>query len=118
MNARVPAIPSQQAAVAAANQWLALVDASDWTASYNATANSFRSVNTVDRWADASKNVRVPLGAVQSRQLVTADFAPAPPEGYWVVKFRTSFAGRAAAIETLALVWENDGWRVVGYTIE
>lgn len=115
----VPAmIPAQDAAVASANRWVALVDASDWQASYDATARSFRSVNTVDRWADASKQVRVPLGAVKSRVLVTADFAPAPPDGYWVVKFRTDFAGKAGAIERIALVREDDAWRVAGYTIE
>ena len=112
------ATTSQAAAVAAANQWLALVDASNWQASYDATAKSFRSVNTAERWADASKQVRVPLGAAKSRALVTADFAPAPPDGYWVVKFRTDFAGKAGAVETLALVWENDGWQVVGYIID
>jgi len=108
----------QAAAVASANSWLALVDGSDWQASYDATARSFRSVNTVERWADASKHVRVPLGAVKTRVLVTADFAPAPPDGYWVIKFRTDFAGKAGAIETLALVREDDAWRVVGYTID
>ena len=111
-------IASQDAAVASANRWLALVDASDWQASYDATAGSFRSVNTVSRWADASKNVRVPLGEVKLRVLVTADFAPAPPDGYWVIKFRTDFASKAGAIERVALVHEGDAWRVVGYTIE
>ena len=109
---------SQDAAVASANRWLALVDASDWQASYDATARSFRSVNTVDRWADASRNVRVPLGAIKTRVLVTADFAPAPPDGYWVIKFRTDFAGKTGAIERIALVREDDAWRVVGYTID
>ena len=115
----VPAvIPAQDAAVASANRWLALVDSSDWQASYDATAKSFRSVNTVERWADASRQVRVPLGAVKTRVLVTADFAPAPPDGYWVIKFRTDFAGKSEAIERIALVREDDAWRVVGYTIE
>ena len=109
---------SQDAAVASANRWLALVDASDWQASYDATARSFRSVNTVDRWADASRNVRVPLGAIKTRVLVTADFAPAPPDGYWVIKFRTDFGGKTGAIERIALVREDDAWRVVGYTID
>lgn len=114
-----PAVTSsEKAAVASANRWLALVDASDWQSSYDATANSFRSVNTVERWADASKQVRVPLGAVRSRVLVTADFAPAPPEGYWVIKFRTDFTGKTGAIERIALVHEDDAWRVVGYTID
>jgi hypothetical protein len=35
-----------------------------------------------------------------------------------VVKFRTSFANKADAVETVTLDSEDDVWRVVGVTIE
>lgn len=65
-----------------------------------------------------SKAVRTPLGAVVSRELIGEENVPAPPYGYQVVKFRTSYANKAGAIETLSLVREGGEWRVVGCTID
>ena len=112
------AVAAENATVEAARAWLTLTDKSDWQASWNATGAAFRKLNTSARWAQVSSHVRAPLGAVQERELATVNFAPAPPYGYWLVKFRTSFAGKADAVETLSLAWDNGAWRVVGYTIE
>jgi len=109
---------SETAAVQAARQWLALTDKSDWNGSWNATGQAFKSLNTSDRWAEVSRSVRTPLGALVSRELIGEEYVPAPPYGYQVVKFRTSYANKAGAIETLSLVREGEEWRVVGITIE
>lgn len=109
---------SETAAVQAARQWLALTDKSDWNGSWNATGQAFKSLNTSDRWAEVSRSVRTPLGALVSRELIGEEYVPAPPYGYQVVKFRTSYANKAGAIETLSLVREGEEWRVVGVTIE
>ena len=113
-----PAAESTPAVVSSAQNWLALVDRSDWTASWAATASSFRKANTTKLWADTSEKVRVPLGAVQSRVLLTHDSVPTPPNGAEILKFRTSFANKPNAVETLALTKEQGDWRVVGYYIE
>lgn len=103
--------------VAAAQQWLELVDQGRWDDSWRATATSFRKLNTSQVWADVSNKVRTPLGAVVSRTLISQENLPAPPHGYEVVKFRTSFANRANAVETVSLDREDGVWRVVGVTI-
>lgn len=114
-----PAAPAAEtAAVQAARQWLALTDKGDWNGSWNATGQAFKSLNTSERWAEVSEAVRTPLGALVSRDLIGEEYVPAPPYGYQVVKFRTSYANKAGAIETLSLVREGDAWRVVGCTIE
>lgn len=105
-------------AVEAARQWLALVDASRWNESWQGTANSFRQLNTVQVWTEASQQARTPLGAMLSRRLTSVDDVPAPPAGYMMVRFRTDFANRAAAVETLTLVREDGQWRVSGIYIE
>ena len=105
-------------AVEAARQWLALVDASRWNESWQGTANSFRQLNTVQVWTEASQQARIPLGAMLSRRLTSVDDVPAPPAGYIMVRFRTDFANRAAAVETLTLVREDGQWRVSGIYIE
>ncbi len=117
-----PSAPASPAAASpvetAARQWLAMVDAGDWPASWQATGEQFRSLNPVERWATASETVRTPLGRMVSRELVTEDFTPAPPNGYATVRFTTSYAERAGATETLSLAWEGGAWRVVGYIID
>ena len=110
--------PAEAAVTEAARHWLALVDASDWQASRDATGQSFRKANTVGRWTEASKSVRVPLGAMKSRKLITANVTPAPPNGYWTVRFRTEFADKADVVETVALVHEGGTWKVAGYPID
>jgi DNA-binding CsgD family transcriptional regulator len=116
--ATLSAPAAETAAVQAACQWLALVDRGDWNSSWNATGQAFKSLNTSERWAEVSEAVRTPLGAVVSRELISEENVPAPPYGYQLVKFRTSYANKAGAVETLSLVREGGEWRVVGCTIE
>ena len=116
------AIPSAPAAdtvtVQAARQWLDLVDKGNWTESWDKTGQSFKSLNTSNKWAEVSEKVRTPLGALRSRELLAEDYVPAPPYGYQMVRFKTSFANKPAAVETLSLVRENQSWKVVGYIID
>ena len=109
---------AESGAAQAARQWLALVDAGKWQESWAGTASSFRSMNTVEAWQSASEGGRVPLGRVLSRSLTGDEGIPAPPNGYQLVRFRTDFAAKAGATETLSLAREGDRWRVVGYYIE
>ena len=108
---------SEIAVVAASRQWMALLDAGNWEQSYQDTSKAFRSANTLQKWADVSRQVRTPLGAMQSRELVTVDFAPTP-QGYWIIKFRSDYADKPGAIETLSLVNEDGSWKVAGIVID
>jgi len=113
------ASPAAETAVTqAARQWLALVDAGKWKESWVGTAQSFQSLNSVEAWQSASLSGRVPLGRVLSRRLVSEESIPAPPNGNQLVHFRTDFASKADATETLTLAREGGSWRVVGYFIE
>jgi DNA-binding CsgD family transcriptional regulator len=102
----------------AARQWLALVDEAKWQQSFAATTQSFQSLNTVQTWQSASESARVPLGRVLSRSLGSQESVPAPPNGYQLVRFRTDFANKAGAVETLSLAREGESWKVVGYYID
>lgn len=112
------AAAAENATVQAARAWLALVDKDDWNASWDATGQAFKALNTVGKWTEASRSVRGSFGTIRSRELITVDFAPAPPYGYWVIKFRADYTKKADAIETLSLAWEGGAWRVVGMTID
>ena len=104
--------------VDAARKWLVLVDQGLWDESYRGTSPAFRKLNTLKVWAATSEQVRVPLGAMISRTFLSEENLPAPPAGYEVVKFRTSFANKADALETVSLDRAGGNWRIVGVTIE
>ena len=112
-----PTAPNS-AVVDSARQFLALLDQGNWDESYRATGSSFREQNTLQIWAEVSEQARTPLGAMISRAFVSQEDLPAPPHGYEVVKFRTRFANRAEALETVTLDREDGVWRVVGVMIE
>lgn len=111
-------VPAESAAVSAAREWLALVEKRDWNASWEATGQSFKALNTVETWRRVAQQVQGPLGAMKSRVLVSEETVPAPPYGYQMVKFRADYTKKAGVIETLSLVREGGAWRVVGVTVE
>ena len=113
-----PAAQTETLPVQSARQWLEMGDASDWKGSWAATGASFRKANTLASWTSVSEKVRLPLGTVVSRTLISADEVPTPPNGNTVIKFRTRFANKADAVETIALTREDGGWKVVGCYIE
>lgn len=102
---------------ATARGWLTLLDQGRWDESWAATGAAFRKLNTSAVWAAASERVRAPLGAVRSRTFLSHEDLPAPPHGYDVVKFRTDFANKSGAVETVTLDREGGAWRVVGITV-
>lgn len=112
------AAAAETAAVEAGRQWLALLDAGDWAGSYAASGSAIRQLNPLAKWTEVQERVRPPLGAMLSRDLVTVNFAPAPPSGYWIVKFRSTYANRASVIETLSLAWEDGRWKVTGIMLD
>jgi DNA-binding CsgD family transcriptional regulator len=101
----------------AARKWLALVDQGRWDESYQGTGTAFRKLNTLQMWTTASEKMRATMGSMISRTFMSEEDLPAPPSGYEVVKFRTSFANKADAVETVTLEREDGNWRVVGVTV-
>ena len=113
-----PAALSETAAVDSARVWLELGDAGRWDDGYAGTSASFQHANTKAHWAEVSRQVREPLGALVSRVLISDDDVPTPPRGARIVKFRTSFENKPEATETLALVREGAGWKVTGIYLD
>jgi hypothetical protein len=105
-----------------ARDWLVLTDRGDGAASWDAAARQFKNALPRDRWADSLQKARDPFGALAQRTVLSTTFAtsfPGAPDGnYAIVLFRTSFAKKTDASETVTLEREADGaWRVVGYVI-
>ncbi|MGN6376071.1 MAG: DUF4019 domain-containing protein [Sphingomonas sp.] len=106
------------AIIETARRFLELGDQGDWTGTYRMTGTTFQRRNSAGVWAKVSEKVRSPLGAMQSRVLLSEQELPAPPYGYQVVKFRTNFANKANVVETVTLELAEGGWKVAGVTVD
>ena len=103
--------------------WLIDVDANDYGRSWQGTAAHFKNIVTRDQWTSALQRVRVPLGKVISRQILSSDYRtelPGAPDGHYVViRFETNFQNKKSGIETVTPMLDADGqWRVAGYFIK
>jgi hypothetical protein len=106
-----------------ARAWLAYTDRGDAGQSWKNAGKQFRNAITAERWAESLRAARLPLGALSQRAQLGTQFRkniPGAPDGeYAIVLFRTTFAKKMDARETLTLEHEPDGaWRVIGYLIQ
>jgi hypothetical protein len=107
---------------AAAKEWLKIVDAGNYTESWQKSDSFFQSQLSQSKWDTALKGVRTPLGKVNSRaELGVKEYAALPgvPEGeYLVIQFQTDFQNKKSATETLTLSKSSGQWLPVGYFIK
>lgn len=112
----------EQAAVAAAEKWVVLVDGGQYAESWKEAAAYFKTAVKQEQWKLAAQAVRAPLGKLVSRKVKTAackTALPGAPDGeYVVITFKSSFENKKTAIETVIPMMDKDGkWRVSGYFI-
>ena|SRR5271170_7813708 len=113
----------EQIAVREAESWLAMMDAGKYADSWKVAAAVMRGAVTIEKWESTMKNVRDPLGKLESRKLQSATYTtllPGVPDGdYVVILYETSFEHKATAQETVIMSREKDKvWRVAGYYIK
>jgi hypothetical protein len=116
-----PADP-EDAAQAAAESWLKLVDEAKYDASWDAAAKLFKTAVTKEQWRQAAAGARAPLGKLVSRKLKSRQLTrslPGAPDGqYVVIQYDAVFEAKKAAVETVTPMADPDGsWRVSGYFV-
>ena len=104
-----------------AKQWLTLVDDGNYADSYKQMgAQATAKISAAD-WTQKVSSVRMPLGAMSSRNLKNVKMSktlPGAPDGqYATIRYDSAFAHKAAAVETVILASGKDGWSVIGYFI-
>ena len=112
----------EDAAQAAAESWLKLVDDGDYSASWDQAAKVFKGAVKQADWGQMAGGVRNPLGKLVSRKLKSREYSekmPGAPDGkYVVIQYDTVFEHKASAVETVIPMADPDGvWRVSGYFI-
>ena len=111
----------EQAVRAAAEEWLALIDAANYVAAYAAEPARLRAATTEEQFVRSMEGRRKPFGRVLSRKFIGAAFTRkltgAPDGQYESILFRTSFAHKSVAAERVILSHESGEWRVVDYRL-
>lgn len=112
-----------EAAREAAQEWLALLDADKYEATWEAAAPSFQSGLTAEQWAERVRRAHSTLDSLRSRSLVEARYTTSLPNPnlqkgkYVVAQYRTVY-GETNTIETLVLSHEQGEWGVVAYYVK
>ena len=107
-----------------ADLWLDLIDRGAYTAAWQTAAGVVRTQVTSGQWESTMKTFREPMGKLVARQLFHHKFTttlPGMEDGrYLLIRYKTRFENKDAAIETLTLIQgpEDDTWRVGGYFIK
>jgi hypothetical protein len=114
---------TEKAAVSAAETWLSIIDAGNYSDSWNEASSYFRGATTEQSWTASLEGVRKPLGKLISREIVKAqesNVLPGAPDGkYVIMSFKTAFARKKSAVETVAFMLDTHGrWRAAGYFIK
>ena len=114
----------EQAAVMAAREFLALIDAADYAQSWDVTARFFKQKVTKESWVKEIEILRPKSKSLVERKLRSAEYSKSKsvsgiPDGeYVVIVFDTIFADKQGAIEIVTPTLEPDGhWRVSGYFV-
>lgn len=123
---------AEQAAITAAEKWLASVDAGDYAETWDQTSSFsksgiqtsslFKPGVSEQQWQSSLADLQTRFGNAVSRNLKSKQYAeelPYEPEGeYVVLKYETSFERKKNVVETVILLRDQDGeWRVSGYRV-
>jgi len=110
-------------AIKAAEEFLLLVDTSQYAKSWDIASSFFKSQVAKETWVKQVSSLRPAFGKVINRQLLNAqqmDQMPGAPDGsYVLIQYDTTFENKRQAIETVTPMLDTDGkWRVSGYLIQ
>jgi hypothetical protein len=112
---------SGDAATESALAWLSVVDDGDYARSWDTASSFFQQGVSKERWITMVRSVRDQLGALKSRSESGVNLTkslPGVPDGdYAVVRFQSSFANKADAIESVTMILEQGRWMAAGYFI-
>lgn len=117
------AAASEEEALVSAMSWITLVDEGKYRESWQEASSFFKKSVTEEKWVEAAKGVRAPLGGVVTRRLSSSKFhtsLPGVPDGqYVVITLSSSFDNKKKAVETITPMLDKDGvWRISGYFIK
>jgi hypothetical protein len=116
----VRAADNKQAAMAAAQSYLSLVDAGKFGEAYDQSAAIVKKSLTRDQFVQQMNGAMEQAGKMTARKLKVAkeyhQLPQAPPGDYYLIEYNSQFAKAGKVVERIVPQKEKDGkWRVSGY---
>ena len=109
--------PDTTAARKAADQWIKLIDAEEYSAAWNSSSAGMRKGMSKIAWNMLASTVHMPLGALKSRSFKSAEVKPDKPDSV-SLEYVANYENNANVRENVTAVRETDGvWRVSGFNI-
>ena len=110
-------------AIKAAEEFLILVDTSQYAQSWDSASSFFKSQLPKESWVKQISSLRPAFGKVTNRHILGVQSLkqlPGAPDGeYVVIQYNTSFENKRKAVETITPMLDKDGrWHVSGYYIQ
>lgn len=116
-NASAQGTPDAAEARKAADSWMKLVDAEEYSAAWNTSAEGMRKGMPKIAWNMLASTVHMPLGALKSRSFKSAEAKPGKPDSV-SLEYVANYENSANVRENVTAVREADGvWRVSGFNI-
>jgi hypothetical protein len=110
------------AARTAAEAWLKIEDAETYDKSWAAASDYFRSQVPEQGWVRHMNEMRKPLDPLLVRDLTASEWnteMPNLPKGEYVAfVYQTTFANGHPQLESVVMVHEGAGWKMVGYSVQ
>ena len=111
------------AAIRAAEDFLLLLDTGQYGQSWDTAASLFQKQVPKEAWIKQISGLLPAFGAVKNRTITSAQYSttlPGAPDGeYVVIQYRSAFANKEQAVETIPPMLDKDGqWRVSGYYLK
>mgnify|MGYP006283899339 CR=1 FL=1 len=112
---------ANQAAQAAAQEWLRHLDAGRWSAAWEAAAPGLRDTVAQEGWKQRGVRTRNALGPVRSRKLVRTRYHDTLPQTttpgpYVLLQYHATF-GMDLYVETVLAAQTDEAWQVAGYEV-
>jgi len=113
----------EEVARAAADEWLALVDAGKFVESWQKLDPGFAKKVSKKKWTASLTQIRSSLGQLGARKLQSAEYTKelsGAPEGeYVVLRFDSAFERKTTATEKVTMLLGKDLlWRAAGYSVK
>ena len=109
-------------AVNAAKEWLVLIDARNYSESWDNAASLFQKAMTKKQWIEVLNGLLPSYGKLIQREVISSEHyteLPGAPDGeYVVIQFNTSFENEKECIETVTPMKDDGKWKVSGYYIK
>ena len=117
-----PDADKADAATAAAEKFLELIDNEQYKLSWQATSAPLRAKVSEEAWTEQLGKVRTRVGPIVERRqkkITYSTSAHEQPDGeYIVLTYDSQFKDVVGVTETITVMLDQDAWRVAGYFIQ